>query len=86
MRVLAWYDNEWGFSCRMADVAQKWARCKPHRNDQLAPPGRLGHTFCQTHPEAHFVMTNPIAVFLAVLIFGGLAYDLIWLDGQATLC
>ena len=20
-RVLAWYDNEWGFSCRMADVA-----------------------------------------------------------------
>ncbi|MCW8843790.1 MAG: glyceraldehyde-3-phosphate dehydrogenase [Rhodobacteraceae bacterium] len=30
-------------------------------------------------------MTNPIAVFLAVLIFGGLAYDLIWLDGQATL-
>ncbi len=30
-------------------------------------------------------MTNPIAVFLAVLIFSGLAYDLIWLDGQATL-
>ncbi|MDV4145157.1 type I glyceraldehyde-3-phosphate dehydrogenase [Shimia sp. FJ5] len=23
VRVLAWYDNEWGFSCRMADVAQK---------------------------------------------------------------
>ena len=21
VRVLAWYDNEWGFSCRMADVA-----------------------------------------------------------------
>ena len=20
-RILAWYDNEWGFSCRMADVA-----------------------------------------------------------------
>jgi glyceraldehyde 3-phosphate dehydrogenase len=20
-RVAAWYDNEWGFSCRMADVA-----------------------------------------------------------------
>ena len=37
------------------------------------------------HPEAQFVMTNPIAVFLAVLIFSGLAYDLIWLDGQATL-
>jgi hypothetical protein len=30
-------------------------------------------------------MTNPIAVFLAVLIFAGLGYDLIWLDGQATL-
>ena len=23
VRVLAWYDNEWGFSCRMADVASK---------------------------------------------------------------
>ena len=23
VRVLAWYDNEWGFSCRMADVAVK---------------------------------------------------------------
>ena len=21
VRVLAWYDNEWAFSCRMADVA-----------------------------------------------------------------
>ncbi|MBR9843118.1 MAG: glyceraldehyde-3-phosphate dehydrogenase [Rhodobacteraceae bacterium] len=30
-------------------------------------------------------MTNPLAVFLAVLIFAGLAADLIWLDGQATL-
>ena len=30
-------------------------------------------------------MTNPIAVFLAVLILAGLASDLIWLDGQATL-
>ncbi|MEQ9694367.1 glyceraldehyde-3-phosphate dehydrogenase [Shimia sp. SDUM112013] len=38
-----------------------------------------------THPKAHFFMTNPIAVFLALIIFGGLAYDLIWLDGQATL-
>jgi glyceraldehyde 3-phosphate dehydrogenase len=26
VRVLAWYDNEWGFSCRMADVAaRRWA-------------------------------------------------------------
>lgn len=23
VRILAWYDNEWGFSCRMADVAVK---------------------------------------------------------------
>ncbi|WP_372603644.1 type I glyceraldehyde-3-phosphate dehydrogenase [Actibacterium sp.] len=23
VRVLAWYDNEWGFSCRMADLAAK---------------------------------------------------------------
>jgi len=24
--VLAWYDNEWGFSCRMADVAGAMGR------------------------------------------------------------
>jgi len=22
-RVASWYDNEWGFSCRMADVAAR---------------------------------------------------------------
>jgi glyceraldehyde 3-phosphate dehydrogenase len=21
VRVMSWYDNEWGFSCRMADTA-----------------------------------------------------------------
>ena len=26
VRVLAWYDNEWGFSCRMADVANAIGR------------------------------------------------------------
>ncbi|MBU2982532.1 type I glyceraldehyde-3-phosphate dehydrogenase [Lentibacter algarum] len=26
VRVLAWYDNEWGFSCRMADVAVMMGR------------------------------------------------------------
>jgi glyceraldehyde 3-phosphate dehydrogenase len=26
VRVLAWYDNEWGFSCRMADVASAMGR------------------------------------------------------------
>jgi len=25
VRVASWYDNEWGFSCRMLDVAQYWA-------------------------------------------------------------
>lgn len=30
-------------------------------------------------------MTNPIAVFLVVLILAGLGFDLIVLDGQATL-
>ncbi len=24
VRVASWYDNEWGFSCRMLDVARKW--------------------------------------------------------------
>ena len=27
VRVLAWYDNEWGFSNRMADTAVPWASC-----------------------------------------------------------
>ena len=26
VRVLAWYDNEWAFSCRMADVASTMGR------------------------------------------------------------
>ena len=26
VRVMAWYDNEWGFSCRMADVAAAMGR------------------------------------------------------------
>jgi len=26
VRVLAWYDNEWGFSCRMADNAVHMGR------------------------------------------------------------
>jgi len=26
VRILAWYDNEWGFSCRMADVAAAMGR------------------------------------------------------------
>ena len=26
VRVLAWYDNEWAFSCRMADVASAMGR------------------------------------------------------------
>jgi len=30
-------------------------------------------------------MTNPIAVFLAVVILTGLGYDLVFMDGQSTL-
>ncbi|MNC90798.1 D-erythrose-4-phosphate dehydrogenase [compost metagenome] len=26
VRVVAWYDNEWGFSCRMADTAAAMGR------------------------------------------------------------
>ncbi len=25
VRVASWYDNEWGFSCRMLDVTRLWA-------------------------------------------------------------
>ncbi len=28
VRVLAWYDNEWGFSCRMADTAMAMANAR----------------------------------------------------------
>jgi glyceraldehyde 3-phosphate dehydrogenase len=24
VRVFGWYDNEWGFSCRMLDIASRW--------------------------------------------------------------
>jgi glyceraldehyde 3-phosphate dehydrogenase len=25
VRILAWYDNEWGFSNRMSDTSNVWA-------------------------------------------------------------
>jgi glyceraldehyde 3-phosphate dehydrogenase len=27
VKVLAWYDNEWGYSCRVADLAAYVAEC-----------------------------------------------------------
>jgi len=28
VKVLAWYDNEWGYSCRMLDAARAWMAAK----------------------------------------------------------
>jgi glyceraldehyde 3-phosphate dehydrogenase len=28
VKVLAWYDNEWGYSCRMLDAAHAWMNAK----------------------------------------------------------
>ena len=28
VKVLAWYDNEWGYSCRMLDAARAWMNVK----------------------------------------------------------
>ena len=28
VKVLAWYDNEWGYSCRMLDAARAWMTAK----------------------------------------------------------
>ena len=28
VKVLAWYDNEWGYSCRMLDTARAWVNAK----------------------------------------------------------
>lgn len=40
VRVLAWYDNEWGFSCRMADVAVAMGK---QLHAKLDPLEALGH-------------------------------------------
>jgi glyceraldehyde 3-phosphate dehydrogenase len=29
VRVFGWYDNEWGFSCRMLDMARHLAATQP---------------------------------------------------------
>jgi glyceraldehyde 3-phosphate dehydrogenase len=29
VKVLGWYDNEWGYSCRLADVVEKVAQRIP---------------------------------------------------------
>jgi glyceraldehyde 3-phosphate dehydrogenase len=28
VKVMAWYDNEWGYSCRMLDAARAWVNAK----------------------------------------------------------
>lgn len=28
VKVLAWYDNEWGYSCRTLDAARAWMHAK----------------------------------------------------------
>ena len=28
VRIIAWYDNEWGFSSRMSDTANAWVAAK----------------------------------------------------------
>jgi glyceraldehyde 3-phosphate dehydrogenase len=28
VKILSWYDNEWGYSCRMLDTARAWMRAK----------------------------------------------------------
>lgn len=44
LRVFGWYDNEWGFSARMLDVAARWGAmappADPGRAAAEAPPGR----------------------------------------------
>ena len=32
VKVLAWYDNEWGYVCRMVDLATKVAQSMPSHN------------------------------------------------------
>ncbi|WP_321832541.1 type I glyceraldehyde-3-phosphate dehydrogenase [Thalassovita sp.] len=39
VRVLAWYDNEWGFSCRMADVAVAMGKLQKAEVDPEAVRG-----------------------------------------------
>ncbi|WP_323782113.1 type I glyceraldehyde-3-phosphate dehydrogenase [Thalassovita sp.] len=40
VRVLSWYDNEWGFSCRMADVAVAMGKLL---KSEVAPSGTVRH-------------------------------------------
>ncbi len=53
-----------------------------HHNLRAQAPSGIPKGF---NPSKVFEMTNPIAVALVLLIFAGLAADLMMLDGQTTL-
>jgi glyceraldehyde 3-phosphate dehydrogenase len=36
VKILAWYDNEWGYSCRMADLTRKVAIALAHRTEPVS--------------------------------------------------
>jgi len=40
VKVIAWYDNEWGYSCRVADLVKIIASGSDRRRDPSAPHPR----------------------------------------------
>ena len=46
VKVLAWYDNEWGYVNRMIELARKVGRrrqaARPARSDGMSPPDAVG--------------------------------------------
>ena len=53
VKVIGWYDNEWGYSCRVADLIAFVAARLPVRRPDAATPAPTGRSPPATAAKEH---------------------------------